>query len=173
MAIATALKPSPQVHPARSLPAGSGFALSATAIDPAALRAAMADPCAGAFAAFEGWVRNHHDGRAVAGLRYESYAALANNEGAAILAEAMARFDLLAARCVHRTGELAVGELAVWVGVSACHRDGAFAACRFLIDEIKARVPIWKYERYVEGDGGWLHPGPGQGCCAPALPRPE
>jgi len=172
VSVAMAIKPSLDAGPGRRLPAGSGFALSEVVIDPAALRAAMADPCAGAFITFEGWVRNHHDGRAVAGLRYESYAALANNEGTAILAEAMARFDLLAVHCVHRVGELAVGELAVWVGVSACHRDGAFDACRFVIDEVKARVPVWKYEHYVEGDGGWLHPGPGQGCCAPALPKP-
>ena len=55
-------------------------------------------------------------------------------------------------RCVHRIGDLAIGELAVWVGVSAAHRDAAFAACRFIIDEVKSRVPIWKHEHYVEGD---------------------
>ena len=59
---------------------------------------------------------------------------------------------------MHRTGDLAIGELAVWVGVTAAHRDAAFAACRFIIDEVKARVPIWKHERYAEGDAGWLHP---------------
>ena len=69
-----------------------------------------------------------------------------------------AKFAILDARCVHRIGDLAIGELAVWVGVSAAHRDAAFAACRYVIDEVKARVPIWKHERYADGDAGWLHP---------------
>jgi molybdopterin synthase catalytic subunit len=61
---------------------------------------------------------------------------------------------------VHRVGELAVGELAVWVGVSAGHRDAAYAASRWVIDAIKADVPIWKRERYLDGDAAWLHPLP-------------
>ena len=134
------------------------FALAAAPIDAPALQAALRDDRAGACASFEGWVRDHNDGRAVRGLRYEAYAELAEREGAAILAEAAQRFDILAARCEHRIGELAIGELAVWVGVSAAHRDAAFAACRWIIDEVKARVPIWKHERYAEGDAGWLHP---------------
>ena len=68
------------------------------------------------------------------------------------------RVDITAAACVHRTGELALGDLAVWVGVSAGHRGPAFAACRWIIDEIKSRVPIWKRERYATGDTDWLHP---------------
>jgi molybdopterin synthase catalytic subunit len=59
---------------------------------------------------------------------------------------------------VHRTGALAIGEMAVWVGVSADHRDAAFAACRWIIDEVKRRVPIWKNEHYADGETGWLHP---------------
>jgi adenylyltransferase/sulfurtransferase len=58
---------------------------------------------------------------------------------------------------VHRVGSLGVGELAVWVGVSAAHRGEAFAACRFIIDEVKHRVPIWKKEHYVDGDSGWVN----------------
>ncbi len=91
-------------------------------------------------------------------MRYETYQALAEHEGEAILDLALAKFDILDAHCAHRIGDLAIGELAVWVGVSAAHRDAAFAACRFIIDEVKTRVPIWKHERYVEGDAGWLHP---------------
>ena len=79
-------------------------------------------------------------------------------EGEAILAEAMRAFAITDVRCVHRTGSLAIGELAVWVGVSAAHRDAAFAACRFVIDEVKQRVPIWKNEHYADGESGWLHP---------------
>ena len=105
-------------------------------------------------------MRDHNDGRAVVGLRYEAYAELAEREGGAILAEAMARFDILDAACVHRVGDLAIGDLAIWAGASAAHRDAAFAACRWIVDQVKARVPIWKHERYAGGDAGWLHPGP-------------
>jgi molybdopterin synthase catalytic subunit len=135
------------------------FRLSETPFDVAALRAELLDARVGGYASFEGWVRDHNDGRAVTGLHYEAYVAMAETEGERILDDACARFDILDARCVHRTGELAIGELAVWVGVSAAHRDAAFAACRFVIDEVKSRVPIWKRERYAEGDTGWLHPG--------------
>ncbi len=137
-----------------------GFRLAAAPFDVAPLREALLDPRAGAFASFEGWVRNHHDGRAVDGLYYEAYPALAEREGNAVLAEARSRFAIVDACCVHRHGELAIGELAVWVGVSAAHRDAAFDACRYIIDEVKARVPIWKRERYADGEAGWLHPAP-------------
>ena len=134
------------------------FRLSDTPIAVGPLREALLARGAGAYASFEGWVRDHNEGRRVLGLVYEAYAALAQAEGAKVLAEARERFAILDAACVHRVGELAVGELAVWVGVSAGHRDAAFGACRFVIDEIKARVPIWKHERYAEGEAGWLHP---------------
>lgn len=134
------------------------FNLSDQAIDQEALRELLAHDAAGAFVGFEGRVRDHNDGRAVTGLRYEAYAALAETEGERVLDEALARFGILDARCVHRIGDLGIGDLAVWVGVSAAHRDAAFAACRYIIDEVKSRVPIWKQERYREGDAGWLHP---------------
>ena len=136
------------------------FTLVDTPIDVPALQAALRHDRAGACASFEGWVRDHNDGRAVDGLRYEAYAELAEREGRAVLEEAVHRFDIVSACCVHRIGELAIGDLAVWVGASAAHRDAAFAACRWIIDEVKARVPIWKHERYREGDAGWLHPAP-------------
>ena len=134
------------------------FLLAETPVDTATLRANLLDDRVGGYASFEGWVRNHNDGRPVIGLRYEAYAALAQSEGERVIDEARSRFDILDAHCVHRVGDLAIGELAVWVGVSAAHRDAAFAACRVIIDEVKARVPIWKYERYCEGEAGWLHP---------------
>ena len=136
------------------------FALSVSTIDGVALQAGLRDAHAGACTSFEGWVRDHNDGRAVTGLRYEAYAELAEREGEALLAEALERFAIIDAGCVHRVGDLAIGEMAVWVGVSAAHRDAAFAACRWIIDEVKARVPIWKHERYAEGAPGWLHPAP-------------
>jgi len=135
------------------------FWIDPNPLDTATLRASLlGDPRAGAFAGFEGWVRQHNEGRAVRGLRYEAYVELAEREGAAIIHEARAQFDILDARCVHRMGELGIGELAVWVGVSAAHRGPAFDACRYIIDEVKARVPIWKHEHYADGDAQWLHP---------------
>ncbi len=134
------------------------FALSDAAFDPAPLRRRLQSPQAGAFACFEGWVRDHHAGRAVTGLRYEAYVALAEAEGLRIIAEATRRFDIADAACVHRIGDLALGEMAVWVGVSAAHRGPAFDACRWILDEVKSRVPIWKHERYADGEATWLHP---------------
>jgi molybdopterin synthase catalytic subunit len=134
------------------------FALAATPIDAGALRRALEHPAAGGICVFEGVVRNHNDGREVQGLHYEAYEALALREGARILDETRARFPLLAIVAAHRVGVLEIGELAVWVGVAAAHRDAAFGACRHAIDEIKRRVPIWKHERYRDGAPGWLHP---------------
>lgn len=134
------------------------FRICASPVDIAPLRESLHDVRAGGFASFEGRVRDHNDGRAVRGLRYEAYIEMAEAEGARILAEAGERFAILDACAVHRIGDLDIGDVAVWVGASAAHRDAAFAACRWIIDEIKSRVPIWKHERYVEGDAGWLHP---------------
>ncbi|MEL1264937.1 molybdenum cofactor biosynthesis protein MoaE [Pseudoxanthomonas putridarboris] len=134
------------------------FRLAEAPFDIGALRAQLLDPRAGAYASFEGWVRDHQAGRAVVGLDYEAYAPLAEREGERIVIEASERFDLLAACCVHRVGMLAVGDLAVWVGVSAVHRGAALDACRYIIDEAKRRVPIWKREHYREGGADWLHP---------------
>jgi len=134
------------------------FSISEQSIDTAPLREALLDQRAGGFASFEGWVRDRNDGRAVTGLHYEAYVALAETEGERILVEALTRFEITDARCTHRIGELALGELAVWVGVAAAHRDAAFAACRWIIDEVKSRVPIWKHECYADGEAGWIHP---------------
>jgi molybdopterin synthase catalytic subunit len=134
------------------------FAIATEAFEIAPLRQRLLADAAGAYASFEGWVRDHNDGRAVQGLFYESYRALAESEGERILEEAMLRFAITNAACVHRTGELKIGDLAVWVGVSAGHRGPAFEACRWIIDEVKSRVPIWKRERYATGDADWLHP---------------
>lgn len=136
----------------------SAFALAERPIDPAAERDHLDHPAAGACVTFEGWVRDHNEGRPVLRLDYQAYAALAEREGEAILAEARTRFAIRAARCLHRIGRLEIGDLAVWVGVSAAHRGAAFDACRWIMDEIKQRVPIWKNEHYADGESGWLHP---------------
>jgi molybdopterin synthase catalytic subunit len=135
----------------------AAFHFTATAIAPAELRAGLADPACGGYAAFEGWVRDSHEGQRVRALEYEAYEALGLREGERIVAEAIARFGVAHATCVHRIGVLQVGELAVWVGVSAAHRDEAFRACRYIIDEVKHRLPIWKKEHYLNGDSGWVN----------------
>ena len=135
----------------------SRFRFTTRGIDTAAARAALADPASGGYAAFEGWVRDLNDGREVEHLEYEAFEPLALREGERILAEACERFGVTHVACVHRLGDLAIGDLAVWVGASAPHRDEAFRACRFIIDEVKHRVPIWKKEHYVDGDSGWVN----------------
>ncbi|MBV6417810.1 MAG: hypothetical protein CMLOHMNK_02575 [Steroidobacteraceae bacterium] len=133
------------------------FAFTKAPIDVAGARAALADPAAGGYASFEGWVRDENDGRRVEHLEYEAFEALGVIEGERILAEACARFGVRQVACVHRLGDLAIGDLAVWVGASAPHRDEAFRACRYIIDEVKHRLPIWKKEHYVDGDSGWVN----------------
>lgn len=126
-------------------------------IDPNQLRDALFDPGAGAYCAFEGWVRNRNEGQAVLRLEYEAYEPVALKEGEIVLAEARQQFPHLHAHCVHRTGLLEIGECAVWVGVSSPHRDEAFQACRLIIDALKVRLPIWKKEHYASGDSGWVN----------------
>ena len=133
------------------------FILSASSLDTAALRATLADPSCGGYAAFEGWVRDHNEGQRVLRLEYEAYAPLAVSEGERIIAEAIERFGVRHAACCHRVGELAIADMAVWVGVSAPHRGEAFDACRYIIDEVKARVPIWKKEHYASGEAQWVN----------------
>lgn len=132
------------------------FRLQYTPLDEAALKALLRSPEAGACVSFEGWVRNHHEGRRVRGLFYEAYELLALTEGEKIVAEARERFDCTEVVCVHRLGELAVGETAVWVGASAPHRSEAFDACRYVIDTVKHTVPIWKKEHYTDGTSAWV-----------------
>lgn len=137
--------------------AAGSFAFSRGPLVPAELARAFADEACGALVTFEGLVRNHNDGRVVQRLDYEGYEALAVKEGTRVVEEALGRFGIERAACVHRLGSLALGELAVWVGVAAHHRGEAFAACRYIIDEVKDRVPIWKKEFYADGDSGWIN----------------
>jgi adenylyltransferase/sulfurtransferase len=135
----------------------AAFRFSAAALDTAALQRDVRDETCGGFASFEGWVRNHNEGHAVTRLEYEAFAELAEKEGARIVAAAKEQFGVTRAACVHRIGSLAIGDVAVWVGASAAHRDEAFRACRYIIDEVKHRLPIWKKETYVNGDSGWVN----------------
>ena len=136
------------------------FALSDAPVDVDALRRELEAAGVGAVVCFDGRVRDHNDGRAVNGLSYQAYAVLAEAEGRRIVAEAQAKFPVMRVVCVHRVGDLALGEVAIWAGVAAGHRAAAFDACRYVVDAVKARVPIWKREHYVEGVSEWLHPEP-------------
>lgn len=133
------------------------FSISSESIVRAVVEAELANPRAGACVTFEGWVRNRNEGQPVHSLEYEAYAPLAESEGEKILAEAREKFALIAAAGVHRVGHLQLGDLAVWVGVTAEHRGAAFDACRYIIDEAKARLPIWKKEHYVDGATAWIN----------------
>lgn len=134
------------------------FDLTESAIDAAALRARLlGNENCGAFNCFEGWVRRQNEGSRVEYLVYSAYRELALNAGNEVIAEAKRRFAIADAVCVHRYGRLEVGEMAVWVGVAAGHRDAGFAACRFIIDTFKAQVPIWKEEFYSgKSQSAWL-----------------
>lgn len=137
------------------------FTLSQQPLNPEQLTVELSNPRAGALVVFDGWVRDHHQGRAVRELEYEAFAAMAQNSGNAILEEARQRFSIIAARAEHRVGRLAVGERAIWVGVTAEHRQDAFRACRWIMDRIKAEVPVWKKEFFITGEPQWVHAGDG------------
>jgi molybdopterin synthase catalytic subunit len=132
------------------------FQIVTASINTLQARESLLTEAAGAFVSFEGWVRNSHEGKRVRYLEYESYPSLAVREGERIVKEAEASYPILKACCIHRVGSLQIGEMAVWVGVVGAHRDEAFAACRFIIDEVKRRVPIWKKEYYLEENPQWL-----------------
>lgn len=139
------------------MPSAHTFQISAEPLQIDALKQPLLDSHAGALVTFEGWVRNHNEGQPVEQLEYSSYAALANKEGQRIMEAALQKFAIDAAIARHRVGLLPIGGIAVWVGVSAAHRAPAFDACRFIIEEIKGRVPIWKKEYYSSGATDWVN----------------
>jgi len=131
--------------------------ISDQAINEQHLRTELLDHSCGAFITFEGWIRNQNEGCQVFRLEYEVYKPLALKEGQNIIQEAQERFPVHQVLCVHREGLLELGDIAVWVGVAAPHRDEAYRASRYIIDEVKHRLPIWKKEYYVNGDSGWVN----------------
>jgi len=133
------------------------FQISTEAIHSPALQAELVNPQAGAEVIFAGLVRNHNQGHAVSSLEYECFAELAMAEADKIITEARERFEIYDLRCVHRVGHLQIGETAVWIGVTSAHRAAAFAACQYLIDEIKRRLPIWKKEHYLDRPAIWVN----------------
>lgn len=111
---------------------------------------------AGGIVTFEGRVRNSNHGRKVSHLEYEAFKEMAEIEGNKIIKEAFEKFDILDATCTHRTGVLQIKDLAVWIAVYSKHREAAFRACEYIIDQVKIRVPIWKKENYVDGKTDWV-----------------
>jgi molybdopterin synthase catalytic subunit len=126
-------------------------------IDLAPLLAAVQAPERGGVATFLGLVRNHHGGRAVLRLDYSAYGPMAEAECGRIVAEAEARWRVAVA-LRHRVGSLAIGDTAVAVVAASAHRDEAFTACRYVIEEVKRRLPIWKREFYADGTVAWVDP---------------
>ncbi|MBI4238332.1 MAG: molybdenum cofactor biosynthesis protein MoaE [Deltaproteobacteria bacterium] len=120
--------------------------------------AALADERAGGVVLFVGRVRDTHQGRAVTAIHYEAYLPMAVAECERLLTEAAAQWALCRGVLWHRVGRLAVGDVSVVIGVAAAHRDTAFPAARWLIDTLKARVPIWKQECFANGSVEWNGP---------------
>jgi len=131
------------------------FEITNQTIDADKLRKELLSSHCGGYSSFEGWVRDHHDGKSVTSLEYTSYEELALKEGNKIIEKALELFDVKDIRCHHRTGHLQIGDMAVYVGVASAHRDAAFLACRYVIDEIKYTVPIWKKEHYTDQSTAW------------------
>jgi molybdopterin synthase catalytic subunit len=121
------------------------------------LVAQVAGPDRGGIATFLGVVRDQHGGRRVIDLSYAAYEPMAEAVCAAIVGEAEIRWPVRVA-LRHRIGDLAIGDTAVAIAVGGGHRDEAFAACRYVIEELKRRVPIWKKERYADGTVAWVDP---------------
>lgn len=130
-------------------------------IDIAGLVGAVGDPAAGAIATFIGTTRNHNDGRNVVALDYDAYPEMAEKELRRIGADAARNWKIARMAITHRVGPVAIGEASVVIAVSSAHRDDAFQACRFAIEEIKKTVPIWKKEIY-EGGEVWIGTQTGQ-----------
>ncbi len=134
------------------------FSLASQPIDIPSLVTLLDNPAAGAVVTFDGRVRNHNAGQAVSKLEYQAYPLLAISTGQRILEEEATRFGLLAVQAVQRTGPLAIGDAAVWVGVASAHRAAAFDGTRAIMERLKYELPIWKKEIYADGRSEWVGP---------------
>jgi len=119
------------------------------------VRTAIADPAAGGEVLFVGTVRDNDADRGVTALSYTAHPS-AEAELHRVAEDIVAKYDVIAVAAVHRVGDLAVGDLAVVVGVACAHRAEAFHACHALIDELKASVPVWKHQRFTDGSSEWV-----------------
>lgn len=133
-------------------------ALVTRAIDPSAIIAEVRATGFGAVSLFLGTVRDVNDGRPVSGIDYSAYVSMAEEEMQQILAEAEERYGVSAIAVEHRVGPLAIGEISIAIAAAHPHRAPALDATRFVIDEIKTRVPIWKLEHYADGARQWVDP---------------
>lgn len=130
--------------------------ITSAPIDPAVVLARVGAAEDGAVLLFLGIVRDHNAGRPVAGVRYDAYVEMAEGVLREVAQEAAERLETQRVVVVHRTGELAVGEASVAIAVSSPHRAEAYDASRYIIEEIKLRLPVWKQEQYADGDVRWL-----------------
>lgn len=125
-------------------------------IDPQKVLGRVGDDADGATLLFLGVVRDHADGRSVSGMMYEAYVEMAEPVLATIAAEAAERLGTDRLAVVHRVGDLDIGEVSVAIAASSPHRAEAFDATRYVIEEIKKRLPVWKKEHYTDGSAGWV-----------------
>jgi len=130
--------------------------ISPDPLDPAALVSRVRSDADGAVILFVGTVRDHNEGRSVEHLEYEAYAEMAERELAEIADEAVERWKVGDVAVEHRTGLLRIGEASVAIAVASAHRDAAYSASRYIIEELKKRVPIWKREGYTDGRSEWV-----------------
>ena len=132
--------------------------LVTTPIDVAALTSVVSAGGHGAVVVFLGTVRNSNDGRAVDGIDYSAYDAMAIAEMNRIVSEATERFPDIVVALEHRTGTLHVGDVSVAIACGHAHRQPALDANRYVIEQLKKRVPIWKREHYIDGTSEWVDP---------------
>ena len=130
--------------------------ITAAPLDGAAHEKAVADPTAGAVVTFHGVVRDHDHGRGVTRLEYEAHPSAARVL-AEVAAEIAADPDVHAVAVSHRVGVLEVGDVALVAAVSSAHRAAAFAACARLVEEVKARLPVWKHQLFLDGTDEWVN----------------
>ena len=136
--------------------AAAHAAVTAQPIDAARLLGSVVSDDDGAALLFWGVVRNHNEGRPVSHLEYHAYAEMAERMMRRIGDEAIARHGVGDVGIVHRVGRLAIGEASVAIAVAAPHRGEAYEASRYVIEELKKRVPVWKREGYVDGESEWV-----------------
>lgn len=129
--------------------------ISASPLNPEALRTAIADPAGGATNLFIGMVRNHDEGRTVTNLSYSAHPS-ALDRLTEILSQYAARPEVLTIGLEHRIGDLVVGDIAIVAGVTSAHRDVAFEVCSALVEDVKHQVPIWKNQIFVDGSNEWI-----------------
>ncbi len=131
-------------------------AITETSLDMAWHEAAVAHPGAGAVVSFAGVVRDHDSGRTVTRLNYEAHPS-AETILAEVVAEIAKEPTVYAIAVSHRVGELEIGDIALAAAVSTAHRAEAFALCARLVDEVKARLPMWKHQLFADGTDEWVN----------------